>query len=98
MGLERASTILQEGSPLQPSLLKYADLQGLALSPPTDEIAEEYKVQYDLEYWGDNAPIYGTYGPQRPPEYLSKPQRRRITTPTNWPQRSYTRPWPECQA
>lgn len=42
------------------------------LSPPVDEIAEEFHVQYSQDYWGDETPVYSSYGTKKPGELTSK--------------------------
>ncbi|KAI9162882.1 Dehydrogenase xptC [Paramyrothecium foliicola] len=40
--------------------------KGITLSPPKAEIAKEFRVKYNKEYWGTETPIYATYGNGRP--------------------------------
>jgi choline dehydrogenase-like flavoprotein len=47
------------------SLLPYFK-KGITLSPPSEEVAEEFNVKYDMDYWGTETPIYATYGKGRP--------------------------------
>lgn len=40
--------------------------QGITLNPPTQAVAEEFNVKWDPSYWGDETPIYATYGAGTP--------------------------------
>lgn len=46
-------------------------LQGINLYAPSDEVAEEFNVNYNEEYWGTDAPIWAAFGPKKPPQITS---------------------------
>lgn len=76
-----------------------ANLQGLTLSPPDPDVAEEYDVRTNAEFWGDETPIYGTFGDSAPAPLTSKfPVIVFQLILTRIHQRSFTLPWLPCQA
>ncbi|KEY65326.1 hypothetical protein S7711_01837 [Stachybotrys chartarum IBT 7711] len=45
--------------------------KGITLSPPDEEVAAEFNVSYNPEYWGTETPIYAAFGGGRPAEVTS---------------------------
>jgi hypothetical protein len=46
--------------------------QANKLAPPSDEIAEEFNIKYNKDYYSENATIYMSYGKDKPPALLSE--------------------------
>lgn len=62
-------------------------------------MADEFKIKYDMKYWGTTTPIYATYGNGQPQDVLSMPAPEPPTSifpADSHRQRSSTAPWPPC--
>jgi hypothetical protein len=46
--------------------------KGITIVPPTEDVAREYKVQYNVDYWGNESSIYAMYGQSSPPSVTSR--------------------------
>lgn len=80
-------------------LLHDADArQGITLTPPNAQVAQEYDVRYNMDYWGTETPIYATYGDGAPAALLSMCLFRTVHVVANRVQRYYALPWQPCPA